>query len=39
MTALRHMHEFGTSVDQLAEIAVSTRHNASLNPDAYYRDR
>jgi acetyl-CoA acetyltransferase len=38
MTALRHMHEFGTSVDQLAEIAVSTRHNASLNPDAYYRD-
>ena len=38
MTARRHMHEFGTTIDQLAEIAVSTRHNASLNPDAYYQD-
>jgi acetyl-CoA acetyltransferase len=38
MAARRHMHEFGTTIDQLAEIAVSTRHNASLNPDAYYRD-
>jgi acetyl-CoA acetyltransferase len=36
MVARRHMHEFGTTIDQLAEIAVSTRHNASLNPDAYY---
>ena len=39
MSARRHMHEFGTTIDQLAEIAVSTRYNASLNPDAYYRDR
>jgi len=38
MTARRHMHEFGTTLDELAEIAVSTRYNASLNPDAYYRD-
>jgi acetyl-CoA acetyltransferase len=38
MAARRHMHEFGTTIEQLAEIAVSTRHNASLNPDAYYRD-
>ena len=38
MTARRHMHEFGTTLDQLAEIAVSTRYNASLNPDAYYRE-
>ena len=38
MAARRHMHEFGTTMDQLAEIAVSTRYNASLNPDAYYRD-
>jgi acetyl-CoA acetyltransferase len=38
MAARRHMHEFGTTIDQLAEIAVSTRHNASLNPDAYYRE-
>ena len=37
MAARRHMHEFGTTVDQLAEIAVSTRDNASRNPDAYYR--
>ena len=38
MTARRHMHEFGTTIEQLAEIAVSARYNASLNPDAYYRD-
>jgi acetyl-CoA acetyltransferase len=38
MVARRHMHEFGTTIEQLAEIAVSTRYNASLNPDAYYRD-
>ena len=38
MTARRHMHEFGTTMEQLAEIAVSTRFNASLNPDAFYRD-
>src|SRR5438552_190244 len=38
MVARRHMHEFGTTIEQLAEIAVSARHNASLNPLAYYRD-
>jgi acetyl-CoA acetyltransferase len=38
MTARRHMHEFGTTIEQLAEIAVSTRYNASLNPEAFYRD-
>ena len=38
MVAHRHMHEFGTTIEQLAEIAVSTRYNASLNPEAYYRD-
>ncbi len=38
MTARRHMHEFRTTMEQLAEIAVSTRFNASLNPDAFYRD-
>jgi acetyl-CoA acetyltransferase len=38
MAARRHMHEFGTTIDQLAEIAVSTRYNASLNPGAYYRE-
>ncbi len=38
MAARRHMIEFGTKIEQLAEISVSTRYNASLNPDAYYRD-
>jgi acetyl-CoA acetyltransferase len=38
MATRRHMYEFGTTMEQLAEIAVSTRSNASLNPDAYYRD-
>src|SRR5690242_9419410 len=38
MAARRHMYEFGTTIEQLAEISVSTRYNASLNPDAYYRD-
>jgi acetyl-CoA acetyltransferase len=38
LTTMRHMHEFGTTIEQLAEIAVSARHNASLNPEAYYRD-
>ena len=31
-------HEFGTTIEQLAEIAVSARYNADFNPDAYYRD-
>jgi acetyl-CoA acetyltransferase len=38
MVARRHMHEFGTTLEQLAEVAVSSRYNASLNPEAYYRD-
>ncbi len=38
MAAQRHMYEFGTTIEQLAEISVSARFNAGLNPDAYYRD-
>lgn len=38
MAARRHMYEFGTTIEQLAEIAVSTRYNAGFNPEAYYRD-
>ncbi len=38
MAARRHMHEFGTTIEQLAEISVSTRFNAGLNPEAYYRE-
>ena len=38
MAARRHMHEYGTTIEQMAEIAVSTRYNAGLNPDAFVRD-
>jgi acetyl-CoA acetyltransferase len=38
MAARRHMHEFGTTIEQLAEIAVSTRYNAGPNPEAFVRD-
>ncbi|MCA1833407.1 MAG: acetyl-CoA acetyltransferase [Actinomycetota bacterium] len=38
MAATRHMHEFGTTSAQLAEIAVQMRANASRNPLAMYRD-
>lgn len=38
MVARRHMHDHGTSLEQLAEVAVSTRANAALNPDAAFRD-
>lgn len=38
MAARRHMIEFGTTIEQLAEIAVSTRYNASLNPEAMYQE-
>src|SRR4030088_3288862 len=32
------MHEYGTTIEQLAEIAVSARYNAKDNPEASYRD-
>jgi len=38
MIAKRHMHLFGTTSEQLAEIAVAIRHHASMNPDAMFRD-
>ena len=34
MSARRHMHEYGTRPEQLAEIAVAMRYHASLNPHA-----
>jgi acetyl-CoA acetyltransferase len=37
LSAMRHMHEFGTSPEALAQIAVDVRQNASLNPDAMYQ--
>jgi acetyl-CoA acetyltransferase len=38
MHAMRHMHEFGTTSEQLAEVAVGVREFASLNPKAMYRE-
>ena len=38
MLAQRHMHLYGTTSEQLAEIAVAARNHASLNPQALYRD-
>jgi acetyl-CoA acetyltransferase len=38
MAATRHMAEFGTTPEQLAQIAVNTRQWASMNPRARYRD-
>ena len=36
---IRDRHEYGTTSEQLAEIAVATRHWASMNPLARMRDR
>ncbi len=38
MSTRRHMHEYGTTIEQLAEVAVSMRYNAQFNPVAYYRE-
>jgi acetyl-CoA acetyltransferase len=38
LAARRHMHEYGTTSEQLATIAVGVREFAALNPDAMYRD-
>jgi acetyl-CoA acetyltransferase len=38
MAAMRHMHEYGTTSEHLAEIAVATRKWAQLNPRAMMRD-
>ncbi|MFN8514311.1 MAG: hypothetical protein U0841_17330 [Chloroflexia bacterium] len=34
----RHLHEYGTTHEQLAEIAVATRKWAMLNPKAMMQD-
>ena len=34
----RHMHEYGTTREQLAEVAVAAREWAKLNPKAFVRD-
>ena len=37
MITTRHMHEYGTTLEQWAEVAVSTRAWACLNPKALHR--
>ena len=37
MRARRHMMEYGTSIEQLAKIAVKNHHNSVHNPRAQYR--
>lgn len=37
MIANRHMHEYGTTKEQLAQVAVKNHENGALNPNAQYR--
>ena len=37
LVAQRHMHEYGTTAQQLAEVAVAIRGHAALNPNAHKR--
>ncbi len=39
LAARRHMHEFGTTREDLAHIKVASSHHAALNPHALLRDR
>ncbi len=38
LVATRHMHVYGTTKEQMAEVAVATRKWAALNPRAFLRD-
>ncbi|MGH7102313.1 MAG: thiolase domain-containing protein [Acetobacteraceae bacterium] len=38
MCAMRHMHEYGTTSEQLAWIKVAASHHAAHNPNAMLRD-
>jgi len=37
MIALLHMHEYGTTKEQLAEVAVKNHYNGARNPHAQFR--
>lgn len=39
LIARRHMHEFGTTSEQLAEVAATIRNNGHVNPEAVYYGR
>ena len=38
LAAARHMHQYGTTREQLADVAVAARQWAGLNPEAFERD-
>jgi len=38
LATARHMHQYGTTREQLAEIAVAARQWAQLNPEAFSRE-
>ena len=38
LIARRHMHEYGTTEEQMAEVAVTMRRHAGLNPNAHKRE-
>ena len=38
LIAQRHMHEYGTTSEQLAEVAVTMRAHAALNPNAHKKE-
>lgn len=38
LNAQRHFHEYGTTREQLAMVAINARRNASGNPKAIFRD-
>lgn len=38
LIARRHMHEFGTTQEQLASVAVKNHHNATMNPKAQFQN-
>ena len=37
MIARRHMHEYGTTKEQLGMVAVKNHHNGSMNPHAHFQ--
>ncbi len=38
MVARRHMHEYGTTYEQLGNVAIAHRTHASMNPNAQFQD-
>src|SRR5690606_31192448 len=38
LAAARHMHQYGTTKEQLGEVAIAARKWAQKNPDAFMRD-